>query len=192
MSTSQYIPYPPLFLVGARACGKSTMGAYLARALSVALPQQHDWCFLDTDDLLLRALGESIADFVAREGWEAFRHREGMAVRAATAPLTVLATGGGCILDSANRDFMRQEGCVLYLHAPAAVLAERLRAEPLAAQRPSLTGADLCDEVAEVLHLREPLYRETAFQVVDASLPVADVLGALLQGYSLFLAKGAA
>lgn len=188
--------YPICYLVGPRGSGKSTMGALLAEALTLALQQKKpvteplqapNWCFLDTDALLVRTFGESIADFVAREGWPAFRHREQQALRAASAPNTVLATGGGCIVDPANRAFMREQGCVMYLHAPAPALVARLQAQPLADQRPSLTGADMCAEMAAVLAEREPLYRAAAHTVVDANRETFQVLSDLLHGYSAFL-----
>lgn len=172
------------------------MGAVLAESLALALQPQKpvlepvkapSWCFLDTDALLVRAFGESITDFVAREGWAAFRHREQQALRTASAPNTVLATGGGCILDADNRTFMREQGCVMYLHAPASALVARLQAQPLADQRPSLTGADMCAEVEAVLAEREPLYRATAHTVVDADRETFQVLSDLLHGYSTFL-----
>lgn len=209
MYTQQSVFYPPCFLIGARASGKSTMGAVLAQALTVALfptatrpvdtvepagtapAATERWCFLDTDDLLVRASGESIADYVAGVGWETFRRRESQALRAATAPATVLATGGGCILAPDNRAFMREQGCVVYLHAPAAVLVERLQSSPRAEQRPSLTGADICAEMDEVLAVREPLYRATAHAVIDCTQEESEVLKALLRAYGVFLAERA-
>lgn len=178
------------------------MGALLAQALTIALqPAPSDtaaaspspaaptsrWCYLDLDDILTRAFDESIADFVARMGWPAFRQRENQALRAATAQATVLATGGGCIVDKANGLFMREQGCVLYLYAPAAVLTARLKAHPLAEQRPSLTGADICAEVADILTTRDPLYRAAAHTVIDSTQSPDKVLGDMLQAYSAYL-----
>ena len=62
------------------------------------------------------------------------------------------------VLAEENRRFMRENGIVLYLSAPAEVLASRLPANPNAAQRPTLTGKSIAEEVAEVLAAREPLY----------------------------------
>ena len=50
-------------------------------------------------------------------------------------------------------------------------LAARLSSNPLTAQRPSLTGADIRDEVRQVLHERLPLYHATAHHHLDASQP---------------------
>ena len=84
--------------------------------------------------------------------------------------------GGGMVLSAANRAFMRANGTVLYLNVPAEVMAARLEADPNAAQRPTLTGRSIIEEVSEVLVSREPLYRETAHHVLDASAPIGAVL----------------
>ena len=161
-----------IFMVGARASGKTTLGRLLAARLG--------YRFFDTDQYLLETLGVSVAEIVAQEGWEGFRSREAAALRAVAGPSTVVATGGGMVLLEANRTFMRESGVVLYLHAPAAVLAARLAADPRAAQRPSLTGRPVSEEVAAVLAEREPLYRATASHVLDATVPLKQVLAEAL------------
>ncbi len=87
------------------------------------------------------------------------------------------------VLSEANRQFMRDNGTVFYLSAPAAVLAARLEANPEEAQRPTLTGRPIVEEVSEVLAARESLYRNAAHQVLDATaapdLVVAQALEAL-------------
>ena len=148
-----------IYLVGARAAGKTTFGGALARQLGCN--------YVDTDIHLRETTGETVADIVAREGWDGFRKRESAVLRAVTAPGTVIATGGGMVLAEENRRFMRENGIVLYLSAPAEVLASRLQANPNAAQRPTLTGKSIAEEVAEVLAAREPLYRETATHILN-------------------------
>ncbi|WP_249621062.1 shikimate kinase AroL [Desulfuromonas sp. CSMB_57] len=150
-----------VFIVGPRASGKTTIGRALARALG--------YDFVDTDRHLLESAGRTVAEIVAEEGWEGFRQRESAALRAVTRPATVVATGGGMVLAAANRQFMREHGIVLYLAAPAAVLAARLHADPETAQRPTLTGRPIAEEMAEVLAAREALYREVAHQVLDGT-----------------------
>ncbi|WP_291303470.1 shikimate kinase AroL [Desulfovibrio sp. MES5] len=156
---------PLIFLVGPRACGKTTIGRLLAQRL--ALP------FVDTDHYLLEQAGLTVAQIVEAEGWPGFRKRESDALRAVAAihpQGAVIATGGGMVLDEQNRAFMREQGHVFYLSAPVEALAARLASNPLAAQRPSLTGADIRDEVWQVLQERLPLYHETAHHHLDASL----------------------
>ena len=104
-----------IYLVGARAAGKTTFGGALARQLGCN--------YVDTDIHLRETTGETVADIVAREGWDGFRKRESAVLRAVTAPGTVIATGGGMVLAEENRRFMRENGIVLYLSAPAEVLS---------------------------------------------------------------------
>lgn len=151
----------PIFLVGARGCGKTTVG----RALALAQGCQ----FIDTDYWLQEAAQQTIAEIVDNEGWDAFRARETAALEAVTAPARVVATGGGIILSEYNRRFMREKGIVIYLCAPVSVLADRLEAFPEEGQRPTLTGKPISEEVSEVLALRDALYREAAHHVVDAA-----------------------
>ncbi|MGG7445683.1 shikimate kinase AroL [Kosakonia oryzendophytica] len=158
----------PIFLIGARGCGKTTVG------LALALAQGCE--FIDTDHWLQEEVKQSIATIVDNEGWDGFRAKETAALEAVTAPARVIATGGGIVLSEYNRRFMREKGVVIYLCAPVSVLADRLEAFPEEGQRPTLTGKPISEEVSEVLALRDALYREAAHYVVDAALPPEQVV----------------
>ena len=161
-----------LYLIGARAAGKTTIGEKLSQTLGSG--------FVDTDIHISRARQATPAEIIAREGWAAFRQLEGEFLRKVTAPGVVVATGGGVILAESNRVFMRSGGLVFYLSAPAEVLAARLAADPQAASRPSLTGRPVVEEVAQILAERDALYREAAHHLIDASAPPDEVLAAIL------------
>ena len=88
----------PLFLIGPRGCGKTTVGMALADSLNRR--------FVDTDQWLQSQLNMTVAEIVEREEWAGFRARETAALEAVTAPSTVIATGGGIILTEFNRHFM--------------------------------------------------------------------------------------
>ena len=77
--------------------------------------------------------------------------------------------GGGIILAECNRQFMRENGVVIYLQASVSALIDRLEAYPKAEQRPTLTGKPVREEVGEVLAQREALYRDAAHHIVDAT-----------------------
>ena len=85
-----------------------------------------------------------------------------------TAPDKVIAIGGGIVLVAENRQFMDDNGHVVYLHATAEILASGLEACPENAQRPTLTGRPITEEMAEVLAARDSLYRQAAHHIVDA------------------------
>ena len=159
-----------LFLVGARASGKTTIGKAMAKKL--ALP------FADTDQHLLASAGRTVDQIVEAEGWAGFRQRESLALREVADAHTggcVVSSGGGMVLAEANRTLMRQRGMVIFLDAPVRVLAERLSHNPLGSQRPSLTGKGLVEEIGEVLAERRPLYEAAAHHIVDASRPLQSI-----------------
>ena len=151
----------PVFLVGARGCGKTTIGRALAETLG--------YSFADTDSYLLTSTGKSVAEIVSAEGWSGFRARESLALKHVTAASTVVATGGGVILSESNRQFMAERGIAIWLNVPADILAARLDASPEEAQRPTLTGKSVIDEIVDVLAAREELYRQTARHIIDAT-----------------------
>ncbi|MBT0721538.1 shikimate kinase AroL [Tatumella sp. TA1] len=165
----------PVYLIGARGCGKTTVGKLLARQLS--------YQFCDTDQQLQQHLDQSIAEFVAQHGWETFRQQEHQALLTVTSDNTVVATGGGIVLRDDNRQHMRQSGAVIWLSVDHQVLASRLTADPEMEQRPTLTGRPITEEIYEVLQQRLPLYQQAAHHCIDANQPpekvVIDILTAL-------------
>ncbi|PVU27824.1 shikimate kinase II [Yersinia pestis] len=162
-----------IFMVGARGAGKTTIGKALAQALG--------YRFVDTDLFMQQTSQMTVAEVVESEGWDGFRLRESMALQAVTAPKTVVATGGGAVLSSENRAFMRDHGRVIYLRASAAVLAKRLAEDPEEAQRPSLTGKPIVEEILDVLASREALYQDVAHHVLDGTQTPSLVVEQILQ-----------
>lgn len=167
----------PIFLIGSRGCGKTTVGQALAAACQFA--------FIDTDQVLQARARCSIADLVASEGWEGFRARETQTLQSVTQADAVIATGGGIILAAGNREFMRNHGVVIYLKAPVSVLAGRLAAFPEEGQRPTLTGKPIAEEVREVLAQRDALYRDSAHFIVDAASEPDRVVAHILSSLNL-------
>ncbi|MBO4368924.1 MAG: shikimate kinase AroL [Desulfovibrio sp.] len=161
------------FLIGPRACGKTTLSYELSKELNCQT--------IDCDDCFTKKHARSIASYVESFGWEAFRKEESVILReivekAGSLPCLVVATGGGIVLQVKNRELMRSSGVVIYLSVPCHLLLERLLASPLLEQRPSLTPLSLEEEVRKTMGEREPLYRETADYIVDAGRDRNDIL----------------
>jgi shikimate kinase len=144
-----------LVLIGPRGSGKSSVGQLAARLLG--------WDFVDTD-VLVEARGRTIAEVFAAEGEPGFRALEREVISdLRPADNTVIATGGGAVLDAANRDHLAALGSVIYLHATPECLVARIAGS----DRPPLTDADPLEEMRRVLEHREPLYRALADAVLD-------------------------
>jgi shikimate kinase len=147
-----------LFLVGLPGAGKSTLGRMLARRFGLH--------FVDADAELEARLGVSIPTIFEIEGEPAFRDRE----EATLADLVlrtgiVLATGGGAVIRAVNRERLKTNGTVLYLHALPSALRERTRKSR---HRPLLNGDDPLARLVELYAQRDPLYREVAHRVVES------------------------
>lgn len=148
-----------VFLIGPRACGKTSVGRALAARLDVD--------FVDTDHELVAFVGMEIADYVEKKGWDGFRDKESETLeRVSSEGPRVIGCGGGIVLREQNREILKN-GVVLYLKTDPEVLAERLMKDPNEAQRPSLTGKSIVDEVREILAERSHLYEGCA----DSILP---------------------
>jgi len=156
------IAMPRLTLIGYRGTGKSTVAAALARRLGC------DW--RDADAVLEEQVGNSIARLVHERGEPFFRDEESAVLARLLAEFDgVLATGGGVVLKSENRDLLRAQGRpVVWLTASADVIRSRLAADPTTGdRRPALSGTDPLAEVAPTLEAREPLYRQCADVAFD-------------------------
>jgi len=136
-------------LIGYRGTGKSTVADLVANALG-ATPFHAD---LEIE----RRLGESIAEFVASHGWDAFREVESGIIRAAgRLHEAVIDTGGGVVTRPENVKALKENGVVFWLQATPETIRTRIGESQ---DRPSLTVArSFVDEIEAVLEERSPLY----------------------------------
>ncbi len=123
----------PIFLIGYRGTGKSTVARDLAELLG--------YNSIDADEEIERRVGKSIASIFAEDGEATFRELESQLVNELThLRRTVIALGGGAVIREANRNVIRTAGPVVWLTAPVDVIVTRLAADPTTAgRRPNLT-----------------------------------------------------
>jgi len=158
-----------IVLIGYRCSGKSVVGKTLSKNLGLEL--------IDTDQVLEERIGISIPDYVAENGWEAFRMVEKIIVRSVSnQDRQVIATGGGIVLDWENVRNLRQSGWVVWLQADVATLQNRMmRDERSGRARPGLAGNNPLAEIRKVLRQRTALYEKACDWVVntDEKSPLA-------------------
>jgi shikimate kinase len=125
--------------------------------------------FVDTDQVIEQRIGCSIREFFDREGEAAFRDIEQQAIAdLASNAHGVLATGGGAVLRQVNRTQLREHFHVIYLRSSPEDLFRRLRHD---VKRPLLQVADPLGRLRELHGARDPLYRDTAHDVVETGRP---------------------
>jgi shikimate kinase len=151
----------PVFLIGYRGTGKTTVARLLANQLGC------DW--IDADDEIERRAGTTIAAIFADQGEPAFRDLEADVVADLCGRRRlVVALGGGAVLREANRSAICKAGPVVWLTAGIDAIAGRLSTDQsTASRRPGLTSAGVVAEIQTVLAQRMPIYRACATLEVD-------------------------
>jgi shikimate kinase len=110
-----------IVIVGFMGCGKTTIGAALARQL--------DQKFVDLDSYITEREHRSPAEIIQTDGEAAFREIETMALRdvLADSRAAVIALGGGAWTVPANRTLVALQDCLsIWLDAPFELCWKRI------------------------------------------------------------------
>jgi shikimate kinase len=151
--------HPVIFLLGYRGTGKTTVARLLAQRLG--------WDWLDADERLEKQHGRTIRQIFAEEGEAGFRAKEALQLDELRGHRRhVISTGGGIVLRPENRQKLKTSGKCVWLTADPATIWRRINADASTAERrPNLTVGGLA-EIEQLLHIREPFYRECADLIV--------------------------
>lgn len=150
-------------LVGMPGCGKSTVGAALARRLERP--------FADADEEIVRRAGKSIPEIFAGDGEAAFREMEAEVLRElGKRSGIVLSTGGGAVLSPQNLPLLRQNGRIYWITREVSQLATRGR--PLSASP---------ERLREMERERAPFYRQAADVTVSNDGSTAETVAAIMR-----------
>ena len=145
----------PIFLTGFMATGKTKVGRVLAEWLSRE--------FVDTDELVVEAAGQSIPDIFEQDGEATFRQLEHEAViKAAQMANVIVSLGGGAITQERNWEVIRATGVCLCFRASIDTIFERISRKH--DERPLLAGLDddgLRDKIEGMLADRETSYGQS-------------------------------
>lgn len=112
-------PEAPIFIMGYMACGKTTFGKALARALG------RD--FIDLDFRIEQRFHTSISELFRTRGEDGFRRLETMMLQEVSAmENVVIACGGGTPCFNDNMELMRASGLTVWLQATPERIVQRL------------------------------------------------------------------
>ena len=141
-----------VYLIGPMGSGKTAVGRRLAQLLGRE--------FLDSDAEIEKRTGVDIRYIFEKEGETRFRNREREVIAELTAlEDVVVATGGGAVLDPANRERLAATGTVVYLETSLDALVQRTKSSK---HRPLLMNDDPRAVFERLLSVRRPLYEEIA------------------------------
>jgi shikimate kinase len=165
-----------IILIGYRGTGKTAVGKALSRKLGRP--------FYDADVFLEEKLDRTISDMVAQDGWAFFRAREKETIRELSAlEQSVIATGGGAVMDKDNVDCLANNGLFVLLKADISTMIERIQADETSQQqRPDLVDGGIYEETKTMITQRMPTYEKVADMAVDTTrLTIDEVVDIIMQ-----------
>ncbi len=134
--------------------------------------------FYDTDELIIKHTGKTIREIVEEKGWESFRKEEKAVIRGLSSLSdTVIAAGGGAVMDPENREALGRKGLFIWLTADVRTIVERMKNDTAGdEQRPPLSSDGTEMETSKILKNRMPIYQGLADFTVDTSRKGVDVI----------------
>ena len=164
----------PVFLTGFMGVGKTRVGRILARELGR--------CFLDTDRMIEKRTGKTIAEIFADEGEAHFRQLERDCVlETCQRSDAVVALGGGAVTRADNVAAVRCAGVLVCLKADVDTIFARVRRRT---NRPLLAGLDPQAQRAKIeslLRERAPYYDQAHIELYTTQVQTPeDTAGQLL------------
>lgn len=144
-------------LIGFKSCGKSTVGKALAEQLNKS--------FIDTDLLIEQAyLARYTTNLSCREifqnkGEVFFRQLEKEIIADLVLSNSIIAVGGGSLVEEANQKKLKKLGQLIYLNTSFTVLLQRLESQGFPAY---LDAKDPYESFKDYYLQREPRYKLAA------------------------------
>ena len=147
----------PVVLVGLMGSGKSAVGRRVAKQLGIG--------FKDSDQLIVKAAGISIAEIFELAGEVKFREMELKTLsNLALASPQIIATGGGAFCQDATADLLLQHTITIWLKAKPATLLSRIgntKTRPLLHDGDPLATLTYLDEQRARLYKKAHIHLNT-------------------------------
>jgi shikimate kinase len=138
-----------IYLIGMMGSGKSTLGKSLSEKIQKP--------FIDLDSEIEKATGKSITEIFDIDGEEQFRKMETKQLKQYSE--SIVACGGGIVLNNANRKFINENGIAILLLATMGQLAQRLSSSN---NRPLLADDNMEEALTKLWMERLIDYLDTA------------------------------
>ena len=162
-----------IVLTGFMGTGKSEVGKRLAARL--------ERTFIDTDMVIERELGISIAQLFTEKGEAYFRtHERRVIAQTCQQQDCVIATGGGAILDPVNVEILKKGGLMVCLTATPEVIYNRVRGNT---NRPLLREDEPLAKIRTLIADRSQAYARADVMVETSQRSPDDVVHAVLAAY---------
>ncbi len=164
-----------LVLTGFMASGKSAVGRVLAARLGCR--------FVDSDHEIAARAGKSIAQIFDDHGEAAFRRleREVIASLAAAPEPSVIATGGGALVDDANFRALSEVATVVCLWARPEVIARRVSASNVVRPKLAQGNFPLERRIVQLMEERKAAYARASITIDTSDLTVSAVADQVLR-----------
>ena len=143
-----------IYLIGMMGSGKSTLGKTLSEKMHKP--------FVDLDSEIEKAAGKSISEIFDIDGEEQFRKMETKQLKQYSE--SIVACGGGIVLNDANRKFINENGIAILLIATIGELTQRLSASN---NRPLLADDNMEEALTKLWMERQIDYLETANYTIE-------------------------
>lgn len=135
-----------IVLIGMPGCGKSTIGALLAKKTGRT--------FVDTDAEIEKLAQKTIPQIFAEDGEAVFRDLESSVLeQLGKRSGFVIATGGGCVTRAQNYPLLHQNATIYWLQRDLPLLPRE--------------GRPLSVDVEELYRVRQPMYHQFADRTAD-------------------------
>ena len=162
-----------LYLVGFMGTGKTSVSRILSARLN------HRW--LDSDHEIERLQGRSITEIFATEGEAAFRDMERDFIQHGhPAERTVVACGGGLVVQPGMLAELKNRGVIICLHATVETILRRTSGNR---SRPLLDVEDPEKRIRELYAVRDPIYRQSGSIILTDNRPQIEIVQHVLRVY---------
>jgi len=147
-------------LIGFMGVGKTSVGQVLARLIGMD--------FIDADAKIEQKAQMPISRIFELYGEGHFRNLEHeFYSKISSMQNTVLATGGGAVLDSRTRDILRKNAMVVHLTASPEIIFMRLDGDN---NRPLLLENNKLEKITKLLSERDDFYRRTCHITINTDV----------------------